>query len=1002
MLSRHREWVRLWSDPVGRALFRLRLRPNHLTVIGLVVSFFAAGGFIAGHVRWAGGLLLLAGLCDLLDGSLARASGQVTAFGAFLDSVIDRYSDIIVLLGIVVLFARMPHARGALVAMAGLVGSVMVSYTKARAESIGVECNVGVMERPERMICLVAGAILDLLEPALWVLAVLANLTAIQRIVFTRRMMTESSALRAALLGWLLLPAVVFASGANTTEPAKAEPAQSERAQTEPAKTGSAKTEPAETEPAQAEPAKTEQTSTESAKTEPAQIESAKTEPAPTEPAQTESPKTEPAKTEPAKIEPAKTEPARTEPSKTEPARAEPARTEPTKAEATKPEQARTERTKAVIAPEAERAWARAIAAHQQGDPGPLAAEVGDAALRSPIGDHLRLIVADALARRGDLAGARAMAAGAAERFPGSRLAPRGLLMAATLAMQAGDDKGAQASLTRLLDAHPDSPQVPAALYLLGQSAEARGRRDDAVHAYRELMVLAPTTGWADGATDRLAVLTAAGVTVPPLTLDRRLDRAERLLRGGVPQTATDEAQRVADEARDPSIVVRALRVVADGAQRLRRYDVAASAIALSIPRVPAERQPALRLEEARLLLRAGRRERALEILARIAASGSEAHAAEALWMRGTTLEDAQRPVEAAAAYRELVKRFPKRELAGAALWRLGWTAYLKGDRREAAAQWSRLAGTASSRAYRLRSLYWHARVTEDLRDRATAAPLYAKVLAEAPRSYYGVLASARVGEAADPAASVGVTLPADPTEAVADDPGFARVDLLRRLGLVESALEELEEVVAQATGDTVRLYGFTSAYLRDERYHLALRIFRRHFAGLAVSGDPALPRAFWEMLYPFGWRPEVMAAARRTGIDPFLVAAVVREESSYYPRAVSRAGARGLMQLMPATARPMAEHRGLAFAGGELLDDPVANLEIGAAFLAGLLREFKDPRLALAAYNAGPARLRQWWQARRSDDVEVFVEQIPFDETQAYVKRVMLSWDEYRRLYHQ
>src|SRR5437870_13383291 len=82
--------------------------------------------------------------------------------------------------------------------------------------------------------------------------------------------------------------------------------------------------------------------------------------------------------------------------------------------------------------------------------------------------------------------------------------------------------------------------------------------------------------------------------------------------------------------------------------------------------------------------------------------------------------------------------------------------------------------------------------------------------------------------------------------------------------------------------------------------------------------------------LYPFGWRDDVTAAAQRTGLDPFLVAAVVREESSYYPRAVSRTGARGLMQLQPSTARPMAEHRGLAFAGGELPDDPRSNIDIG------------------------------------------------------------------------
>ena len=367
--------------------------------------------------------------------------------------------------------------------------------------------------------------------------------------------------------------------------------------------------------------------------------------------------------------------------------------------------------------------------------------------------------------------------------------------------------------------------------------------------------------------------------------------------------------------------------------------------------------------------------------------------------MQGRALEDAQRHAEAAAIYRTLARRFPKREVAGGALWRLGWTAYLGRRPAEAAQLWAKLDATGN-RAWKLPALYWRARAVEQTRGRAAARPLYAEVLAEAPRSYYGSLAQRRIETAPTASRPAPVRLPADPAAAVANDPGFARVDLLRRLGLVEHALEELADVVEQASGDTVRLYGFSSAYVRDERYHMALRIFRRHFAALAVSDDPALPKAFWEMLYPFAWREEVTAAAGRTGLDPFLVAAVVREESSYYPRALSRAGARGLMQLMPATARPMAEHRGMVFAGGDLLDDPRSNIEIGTAFLAGLMREFKDARLALAAYNAGPARLRAWWSARRTDDLEAFVEQIPFDETRLYVKRVMLSWEEYRRVY--
>jgi phosphatidylglycerophosphate synthase len=99
MLSRYRETVRTWSDPVGRVLFRLHLRPNHLTIMGLGVSLVTAAAFVTGHTRMAGFLLVLAGLFDFFDGSLARASGQVTEFGAFLDSVIDRYSDLVVAAG---------------------------------------------------------------------------------------------------------------------------------------------------------------------------------------------------------------------------------------------------------------------------------------------------------------------------------------------------------------------------------------------------------------------------------------------------------------------------------------------------------------------------------------------------------------------------------------------------------------------------------------------------------------------------------------------------------------------------------------------------------------------------------------------------------------------------------------------------------------------------------------------------------------------------------------
>jgi soluble lytic murein transglycosylase len=383
-----------------------------------------------------------------------------------------------------------------------------------------------------------------------------------------------------------------------------------------------------------------------------------------------------------------------------------------------------------------------------------------------------------------------------------------------------------------------------------------------------------------------------------------------------------------------------------------------------------------------------------------VAAHGSEAEASEASYLRARTLDELNRGAAAAAAYRAVATRFPNRDVAGAALWRLGWIAYLAGDVKTADETWKRLSEVPGGRGLRAQSLYWTARAREQRSGAAAAAPLYRQVLTEAPRSYYGLLAAARATRGAEPTREPVIRLPDDPRDALADDPGFARVALLRRIGLVESSLQELEDVIARSVGDTVRLYALTSAYVDDERYHLALRVVRRHFGALAVTGGASLPPAFWQMLYPLGWREQLMEAAARQQLDPFLVAALVREESSYYPRAVSRAGARGLMQLMPATAKVVASSGTVAYGGSEELDEPAVNLQLGTKFLADLMREFGDPRLALAAYNAGPRRAKEWWAKRRSDDVEVWVEQIPFDETRQYVKRVMLSWDEYRRIY--
>ena len=193
MLGHYKAPLHRVFDPVARLLLRMGARPNHMTVLGLGVSVAAAYVFSVGRLRWGAVLLAVAGLFDFFDGAVARLAGSDSDYGAFLDSVVDRDSDVAVLLGILVYYQQRNDTTGAVLTMATLAGTVMTSYTKARAQSIGVRCDIGVIERPERLIALIAGATFNLLTPAMALLAVLTNVTALQRIIYTRRIARDTA-----------------------------------------------------------------------------------------------------------------------------------------------------------------------------------------------------------------------------------------------------------------------------------------------------------------------------------------------------------------------------------------------------------------------------------------------------------------------------------------------------------------------------------------------------------------------------------------------------------------------------------------------------------------------------------------------------------------------------------------------------------------------------------------------------------------------------------------
>ena len=187
LTDRMRFWFRGVLDPIGAFLNRLGLKPNTITLLGLIGNTLGAYFLAQGKMTLGGIIILLMGPVDALDGTMARLRGEPSDFGAFVDSVTDRYSELIIFGGLLIFFLREDQWIAASVTYLAAAGSVLVSYTRARAQSLGYDTKVGILTRMERYLVLVPSLVINIPLVGVVIIAILANLTAIQRIWDIRR-----------------------------------------------------------------------------------------------------------------------------------------------------------------------------------------------------------------------------------------------------------------------------------------------------------------------------------------------------------------------------------------------------------------------------------------------------------------------------------------------------------------------------------------------------------------------------------------------------------------------------------------------------------------------------------------------------------------------------------------------------------------------------------------------------------------------------------------------
>ena len=364
-------------------------------------------------------------------------------------------------------------------------------------------------------------------------------------------------------------------------------------------------------------------------------------------------------------------------------------------------------------------------------------------------------------------------------------------------------------------------------------------------------------------------------------------------------------------------------------------------------------------------------------------------HMPEVLYALGRIAQSDGRADEAARIYAQLADAYPSAPLAHEARWRIGWMRYQQGRYSEAAAAFERAAaGTDAATGSDAR--YWRARALERAGDRGAATDIYRALVAETPGSYYAYWADRRLGRA--PGRSPAVAAPA-PTriEAApldADPYHWTRARELQAIGWREPARAELRAFERGNSDRPVGIAPLLKAYQSVDGYRDAIRL-----ASARGLTDP-------DIFYPLAFWPQVTAHTRSDDLDPFLVLALMRQESMFDPGARSSADARGLMQLLPSTADRAARRAGEPSPAGKLYD-PDTNIALGTAHLQQLLQTYQGDQLkALAAYNGGEEAVARWQRSFGSLDEDEFVESITYRETRDYVKRVIGNYRRYRQQY--
>jgi len=628
--------------------------------------------------------------------------------------------------------------------------------------------------------------------------------------------------------------------------------------------------------------------------------------------------------------------------------------------------------------------------------------------------DYSRYWLGEALLRSGDAKEAAGMFA-TVSLVPDSNLINQATLRVGEAWAQASDCPQAVTWLAKAIKLNDKEPQISQAWLRLATCHLRENQVIEGREALKQLWLKFPYTKEAKEAEAQLA--TNLGGEPRVVQPEAHYMRAQAFLGQALHVEAIEELKKFL--AKDPSSVHRGDAKLKLGVAqvRLKLYDQARETFqALSTEHTAQADEATVWL--ARVYLRQGLGEKLLDLSRMMHKRSLTAEQKGQITLfAGIWLEDQAQFDEAIAKYHQVGKLGEPASQRAEAQWREGWVLYRAGRYRDAIPVWQHIVDQKDS-DFEPQALYWIAR-SYGHTERSKSKELFQMLCQRFPYTYYCQLAREQA-EISPPASADGGSEPKGPTVTVASahsgsaatqaltrteieqQPAFRRAVELKTLGLEHDATRELGALTDRYNRDPEVLLALSVMLNEVGAYHHALRLVRSRFRDKLERTGGMQEAGAWSAAYPTGLVPMIKMQGVN-GVDPFLVAAIIREESQYDWRAVSRVGAIGLMQVMPATANTVAQRHRFPAVSREDLFDQETNIRIGVRYVEQLLTQFSGNIVqTIAAYNAGPIAVGGWAATFRGRSEDEFVELIQYQETRQYVKRVLRSYKEYLRLANQ